>query len=57
MTIIIITDTNVFIDLIQSGMLEYFFQLDYEFCTTDLVVEEVKVEVAVAWNWSLRGKG
>lgn len=41
---IIITDTNVFIDLIQSGMLEYFFQLDYEFCTTDLVVEEVKVD-------------
>lgn len=27
MTIIIITDTNVFIDLIQSGMLEYFFNL------------------------------
>lgn len=40
---IIITDTNVFIDLIQSGALQYFFQLDCEICTTDLVVEEVKV--------------
>lgn len=42
MTIIII-DTNVFIDLIQSGALSHFFQLNYEVCTTDLVVEEVKV--------------
>lgn len=40
---IIITDTNVFIDLIQSGALSHFFQLNYEICTTDLVVEEVKV--------------
>ncbi len=40
---IIITDTNVFIDLIRSGALSHFFQLNYEICTTDLVVEEVKV--------------
>ncbi|MFN0216762.1 MAG: hypothetical protein ACKVT2_21100 [Saprospiraceae bacterium] len=40
---IIITDTNIFIDLIQANALDYFFQLDYEICTTDLVVEEVKV--------------
>ncbi|MDO8366223.1 MAG: hypothetical protein Q7T20_05455 [Saprospiraceae bacterium] len=40
---IIITDTNVFIDLIQSGALRHFFQLNFEICTTDLVVEEVKV--------------
>ncbi len=39
---IIITDTNVFIDLIHSGALNHFFQLNYEICTTDLVVEEVK---------------
>ena len=40
---IIITDTNVFIDLIQSGVLSHFFQLNYEICTTDLVVEEIKL--------------
>ncbi len=41
--IIIITDTNVFIDLIQSGALDYFFQLPYDIRTTDLVMEEVKL--------------
>ncbi len=40
--IIIITDTNVFIDLIQSGALDYFFQLPYDIRTTDLVLEEIK---------------
>jgi rRNA-processing protein FCF1 len=40
---IIITDTNVFIDLIRSNALVHFFQLDYEICTTDLVVEEIKL--------------
>lgn len=42
---IIITDTNVFIDLIQSGALRHFFLLNYEFCTTDLVIEEIQVPV------------
>ena len=41
--IIIITDTNVFIDLIQSGALDYFFQLPYDIRTTDLVIEEIKL--------------
>ena len=40
---IIITDTNVFIDLINSGAINHFFQLNYDICTTDLVVEEVKI--------------
>ena len=40
---LIITDTNIFIDLIKSGALNHFFQLNYEICTTDLVVEEVKI--------------
>lgn len=40
---IIITDTNVFIDLIRSDALVHFFQLNYEICTTDLVVEEIKL--------------
>lgn len=41
--IIIITDTNVFIDLIKAGALEYFFQLPYDIRTTDLVLEEIKL--------------
>jgi predicted nucleic acid-binding protein len=39
---IIITDTNVFIDLIKSGALDFFFQCPFEVCTTDLVLEEIK---------------
>ena len=34
---IIITDTNVFIDLIQAHALSGFFALPYQVCTTDLV--------------------
>lgn len=39
---IIITDTNVFIDLIKSNALDCFFQCPFEVCTTDLVLEEIK---------------
>ncbi|MCC7319271.1 MAG: hypothetical protein IT219_12125 [Bacteroidales bacterium] len=39
---LIITDTNIIIDMIQAGALEHFVQLNFEICTTDLVVEEVK---------------
>ncbi|MBV6440910.1 MAG: hypothetical protein DYG98_25075 [Haliscomenobacteraceae bacterium CHB4] len=39
---IIITDTNVFIDLIKSGALDFFFLCPFEIYTTDLVLEEIK---------------
>lgn len=39
---VIITDTNVFIDLIKSNALDYFFQLPLKICTTDLVLEEIR---------------
>ncbi|MBV6426346.1 MAG: hypothetical protein KIPDCIKN_00858 [Haliscomenobacter sp.] len=38
---IIVTDTNVFIDLVQSGALDFFFQCPFDICTTDLVLEEL----------------
>jgi predicted nucleic acid-binding protein len=38
---LLITDTNVFIDLIKAGALEYFMQLDYRILTTDFVVNEI----------------
>jgi predicted nucleic acid-binding protein len=38
---LIITDTNVFFDIISIGALSEFFALDFEICTTDFVVNEV----------------
>lgn len=38
---LIITDTNVFFDIISIGALPEFFDLDYEICTTDFIVEEI----------------
>ena len=39
---IVVTDTNIFLDLIQSGALDGFFQLPYDIRTTDLVLHEIK---------------
>jgi predicted nucleic acid-binding protein len=39
---IIVTDTNVFIDLIQSNALDAFFECSFEVCTTDLVLFEIR---------------
>lgn len=41
MNIIVVSDTNVFIDLISIGLQEQFFQLPMEIHTTDMVVFEV----------------
>jgi predicted nucleic acid-binding protein len=38
---LIITDTNVFIDLIKTGALEYFMQLEYHILTTGFVLNEI----------------
>ena len=42
MNIIVVSDTNVFIDLISIGLQEQFFQLPMEIHTTDMVVLEIK---------------
>lgn len=39
---LIITDTNVFFDIISIGALPEFFSLDFEIYTTVFVIEEVK---------------
>ena len=44
MDIIVVSDTNVFIDLISVGLQEQFFLLPMEVHTTDMVVFEVKRE-------------
>ena len=38
---IVISDTNIFLDLITSGMLDDFFSLSFDICTTDLVINEI----------------
>ena len=42
MKIIVVSDTNVFIDLISIGLQEQFFELPLEVHTTDMVIFEVK---------------
>lgn len=38
---LIVTDTNVFFDLMSIEVLPDFFGLDFEICTTDFVVNEI----------------
>ena len=38
---LIITDTNIFFDIISVGALPEFFSLEYEICTTVFVIEEI----------------
>lgn len=39
---LIITDTNIFFDIISIGALPEFFSLDYDICTTVFVIDEIK---------------
>jgi predicted nucleic acid-binding protein len=39
---LIITDTNVFFDIINIGALPEFFSLDLEICTTAFVIDEIR---------------
>ena len=38
----IISDTCIFIDLLEIGLINEFFELPFEFYTTDFVVNEIK---------------
>jgi len=38
---LIVTDTNVFFDMMSIEVLPDFFGLDYEICTTNFVVNEI----------------
>lgn len=38
---LLITDTNIFFDIISIGALPEFFSLEYEICTTVFVIEEI----------------
>ena len=41
MQAIVVNDTNIFIDLLDIGLLDYFFQLPWEVHTTDFVMFEL----------------
>ncbi|MBZ0199807.1 MAG: hypothetical protein K8H86_08065 [Ignavibacteriaceae bacterium] len=41
---VVISDTNIFIDLISIELLDSFLELDYEIQTTDFVLEELSDE-------------
>lgn len=43
MEVIVVSDTNIFIDLIEIGLLEGFFSLPWEIHTTDMIIHELKV--------------
>ena len=43
MEIIAVSDTNIFIDLIEIGLLDEFFALPWEIHTTDMIIHELKV--------------
>lgn len=40
---IVVNDTNILIDLYYADLLDYCTQLDLEFRTLDLVVEEISI--------------
>lgn len=43
MEVIAVSDTNIFIDLIEIGLLDEFFALPWEIHTTDMIIHELKV--------------
>ena len=42
MKIVAVSDTNIFIDLVEIGLLDTFFDLPWEIHTTDMIIHELK---------------
>lgn len=42
MPLVLISDTNIWIDFERAGLLEELFRLPFEFCTTDFVCSELR---------------
>lgn len=43
MEIVAVSDTDIFIDLVEIGLLDDFFALPWEIHTTDMIIHELKV--------------
>jgi len=41
---IIVNDANILIDLVELKILPYFFKLEFEFRTTELIMDELLEE-------------
>ncbi len=41
---IVVNDTNIFIDLIHTELIDFFFQLSFEVHTTDFIIGEIEDE-------------
>jgi hypothetical protein len=55
--ILVVSDANIFIDLLKMGLIDHFFQMDFDIHTTDLVLAEVKEDnVDVLMNHIPGGK-
>lgn len=55
--IVVVNDTNIFIDLYKTSLLDAFFQLPYEFHTVDFVIHEIENnEQKQAVNQHIEGK-
>ena len=39
---IVVNDANILIDLVELELLPHFFDLEFEFQTTDLIIDEWK---------------
>ena len=46
--IVVVNDANILIDIIELEILDEFFSLDFQFCTTDLIIYELNVEQSKA---------
>lgn len=54
---LLITDTNVFFDIMSIEVLPDFFRLDFEICTTDFVINEIiEIEQTVQIQNFIRSK-
>jgi predicted nucleic acid-binding protein len=54
---LLVTDTNVFFDIMSIGALSDFFKLEFDICTTDFVINEViRIEQAEQIQVFIRSK-
>lgn len=57
MKVIAVSDTNIFIDLVEIGLLDAFFALPWNIHTSDMIIHELKVAEQKARVLAFRDKG
>lgn len=51
---LVVSDTNIFIDLIHMGLLRVFFLLPFNITTVDFVIRELKKQDRRKLFWNMR---